>query len=83
MGTILTDVEKDLILFSGKYLIYMQAIRFLSDFLNGSIYYPISYPEQNLDRARNQFKLLAEFFEKEKLLVDIVNQGLNDIKRRL
>jgi Ser/Thr protein kinase RdoA (MazF antagonist) len=78
MGSILTKVEKDLILFSGKYLIYMQAIRFLSDFLNGSIYYPISYPEQNLDRARNQFKLLAEFFDKEKILVDIVNQCLND-----
>jgi Ser/Thr protein kinase RdoA (MazF antagonist) len=80
MGSILTAVEKDLILFSGKYLIYMQAIRFLSDFLNGSIYYPISYPEQNLDRARNQFKLLAEFFEKEKILVDIVNQCLNDTR---
>jgi hypothetical protein len=58
----------------------MQAIRFLSDFLNGSIYYPISYPEQNLDRARNQFKLLAEFFEKEKILVDIVDQCLNDTR---
>ena len=80
MGSILTEVEKDLILFSGKYLIYMQAIRFLSDYLNGSIYYPISYPEQNLDRTRNQFKLLAEFFEKEKILVDIVNKCLKENK---
>jgi Ser/Thr protein kinase RdoA (MazF antagonist) len=83
MGSILTNVEKDLILFSGKYLIYMQAIRFLSDFLNGSIYYPISYPEQNLDRARNQFKLLSEFFDKEKVLVDIVNQCLNDTRAKI
>ena len=83
MGSILTNVEKDLILFSGKYLIYMQAIRFLSDFLNGSIYYPISYPEQNLDRARNQFKLLSEFFDKEKILVNIVNQCLNDASRNI
>ena len=78
MGPILTQVEKDLILFSGKYIIYMQAIRFLSDFLNGNIYYPTAYPEQNLDRARNQFKLLAEFFEKEKILQDIVNKCLKD-----
>ncbi len=79
MGAILTKIEKNLIVFSGKYLIYMQAIRFLSDYLNGSIYYPISYPDQNLDRAKNQFKLLSEFFEKEKMLVDIVNRCLKDI----
>ena len=78
MGSILTPVEKELILFSGKYLIYMQAIRFLSDYLNGSIYYPISYPEQNLDRTKNQFKLLAELFNNEKILVDIVNRCLNE-----
>ena len=76
MGSKLTVVEKDLILFSGKYLIYMQAIRFLSDYLNGNIYYPIAYPTQNLDRARNQFKLLAEFFDQEKLLLDIINDCL-------
>jgi hypothetical protein len=39
----LTATEKELILFSGKYIIYMQALRFLTDFLNGNIYYPISY----------------------------------------
>lgn len=78
MGSILSHVEKDLILFSGKYLIYMQAIRFLSDYLNGNVYYPIAYAEQNLDRTRNQFKLLAELFENEKLLLDIVNKCLKD-----
>jgi Ser/Thr protein kinase RdoA (MazF antagonist) len=78
MGSILSPVERELILFSGKYLIYMQAIRFLSDYLNGSIYYPISYPEQNLDRTKNQFKLLSELFDNEKILVDIVNKCLNE-----
>lgn len=78
MGSILSSVEKDLIVFSGKYIIYMQSLRFLTDYLNGNIYYPISYPEQNLDRTRNQFKLLAELFENERLLSDIVNKCLND-----
>ncbi|MHB1177085.1 MAG: phosphotransferase enzyme family protein [Daejeonella sp.] len=77
MGAILTATEKDIILFSGKYLIYMQALRFLTDYLNGSIYYPVSYPEQNLDRTINQFKLLSEFFNKEKLLQDIIYKCLN------
>jgi hypothetical protein len=77
MGSILTDTETDLILFSGKYIIYMQALRFLTDYLNGSVYYPVAYPEQNLVRTVNQFKLLSEFFDKEKILQDIVDSCLN------
>jgi Ser/Thr protein kinase RdoA (MazF antagonist) len=80
MGSKLSPVEKDLILFSGKYLIYMQAIRFLTDYLNSNIYYPISYPEQNLDRTKNQFKLLDELFENEKVLVSIINKCLKEFK---
>lgn len=76
MGNILTPTEKELILFSGKYMVYMQALRFLTDYLNGSIYYPISYPQQNLDRARNQFRLLKELFENEKVLQDIIEECL-------
>lgn len=76
MGPILTPTEKGLILFSGKYLIYMQALRFLTDYLNGSIYYPTAYPEQNLHRTRNQFKLLSELSDNEKLLQDIVDKCL-------
>src|SRR5690606_27914900 len=70
MGAILTSTEKELILFSGKYLVYMQALRFLTDFLNENVYYPVSYSTQNLDRTINQFKLLSEIFDKEKLLQD-------------
>lgn len=76
MSTILTETEKELILFSGKYIIYMQGLRFLTDYLNGSVYYPIKYAEQNLDRTKNQFKLLSEFFENEKTLQDIIEECL-------
>jgi len=76
MKSILTETEKELILFSGKYIIYMQALRFLTDFLNGNIYYPTSYLSQNLDRAKNQFKLLQELFLNEKELQDIIEENL-------
>lgn len=76
MGDILTSTEKELILFSGKYIIYMQALRFLTDYLNGSIYYPTHYPEQNLDRAKNQFKLLQELIKNETVLQEIVDANL-------
>jgi Ser/Thr protein kinase RdoA (MazF antagonist) len=36
---------------------YMQAVRFLADFLNGDTYYKIQYPEHNLVRTRAQLKL--------------------------
>ena len=77
MGDILTPTEKGLILYSGKYIVYMQALRFLSDYLNGSIYYPIKYKAQNLDRAKNQFKLLQELIDQEEKLQGIIDQALS------
>lgn len=53
-----TKEEKLNLDISGNIIIYMQAIRFLTDYLNGDIYYKTTYPQQNKDRAANQFKLL-------------------------
>ena len=39
-------------------------IRFLTDYLEGDRYFRIHYPEQNLDRCRTQFKLVAEMEDK-------------------
>ena len=39
-------------------------IRFLTDYLNGDTYFRILYPEHNLDRARNQFRLVRDMEEK-------------------
>lgn len=36
---------------------YMQAVRFLADYINGDTYYKIKYPEHNLIRTRNQLAL--------------------------
>ena len=35
-------------------------MRFLADYLNGDVYFRTAYPTHNLDRARNQFKLVEE-----------------------
>ena len=35
-------------------------MRFLADYLAGDTYFKTSRPKQNLDRARNQFKLVAD-----------------------
>lgn len=35
------------------------AVRFLTDYLLGDVYFQVTYPEQNLIRAQNQLQLLA------------------------
>jgi len=46
-----------------KTMIFIMAIRFLTDFLNGDIYYKTAYPNHNLERAKNQFKLIESLME--------------------
>jgi len=63
-----TASEKKYIHYAGLIIIYMQALRYMADYLNGDIYYRIDYPEQNFDRAKNQLTLLIkleEFLETE------------------
>jgi aminoglycoside phosphotransferase (APT) family kinase protein len=60
----LTSEEVENLAFGAKLITYEQAIRFLIDYLNGDIYYRTNRPCQNLDRARNQIKLVLEMEEK-------------------
>lgn len=39
-------------------------LRFLTDYLNGDTYFHTDYPEHNLVRARNQFKLVSDMEQK-------------------
>jgi Ser/Thr protein kinase RdoA (MazF antagonist) len=63
--SVLTKIEIDLLAFSCKLMTYIMAVRFLTDFINGDVYFKTSYPSHNLNRARNQIRLLecmeAEF----------------------
>jgi thiamine kinase-like enzyme len=64
MADVLTAEESSKLYFAGLVLVYMQAIRFLADFLNNDIYYQIRYPGHNLMRAKNQFQLLHLMMDK-------------------
>jgi Ser/Thr protein kinase RdoA (MazF antagonist) len=44
---------------AGAIVTYEQAVRFLTDWIAGDVYYRISRETQNLDRARAQFRLLT------------------------
>ena len=59
-GDSLTEKEVHYLPFSCKVMTLECGIRFLTDYLNGDVYFRIGYPEQNLDRCRTQLKLVEE-----------------------
>lgn len=54
----LTYGELENLDYAAQTVIYIQAVRFLTDYLNGSTYYSTKYAEHNLDRTKNQLELL-------------------------
>jgi len=59
----LSAFEQDHFYFAGEFMIYMQALRFLTDYLNNDIYYGRRYEKHNYNRAMNQVILLQLFME--------------------
>ena len=53
--------ETKYLAFGAAYIIFEQALRFLTDFLNHDIYYHTQYPLHNLHRTQNQLTLLEQF----------------------
>lgn len=72
MNNELSAEEKKNFIYAGKFMIYMQAIRFLTDHLNNDIYYGAKYEDHNFYRAGNQVVLLQKLIEKEDILKRIV-----------
>ena len=56
----LTKAEVDSLAMGALVITYEQALRFLTDYLQGDPYYKTEYPEHNLIRTRTQIYLLAE-----------------------
>lgn len=75
----LTLREQELFIYSGQFMIYMQAIRFLTDYLNNDIYYPVSHAEHNLARAKNQITLLTEYTKSEDYFKQIIKKYEADL----
>lgn len=63
MKPLLSNFELDHLFYSGQYLIYMQALRFLTDHLNNDIYYGAKKEGQNYIRTLNQIRLLEAYNE--------------------
>ena len=61
----------------GAYILTLETgIRFLTDYLNGDTYFRTAYAQHNLDRARNQFKLVLDMESKMEQMNEIIKKYL-------
>lgn len=63
MSSSLSPIELKYLPLGAKTMIFIMALRFLTDFLNGDIYYKTKYPNHNLDRSKNQLKLIESLMK--------------------
>ncbi len=56
------------LLYGGEIMTLIMGLRFFTDHLQGNIYYRVSYPKQNFDRAKNQMIFLKSQQENRELL---------------
>lgn len=70
----MTADEVDSLPAGAKMMTLESAVRFLTDYLNGDVYFKTAYPEHNLVRSRTQIKLLAEMDEHWDEMLAVVRQ---------
>ena len=62
---------------------FMQAVRFLTDYLEGDKYYKIHFPEHNLQRTRAQLQLFKKLEENYSPMNEIIQNEVMSIKASL
>ena len=71
-GEHFNQAEKDNLAFAALLMTLECGMRFLTDYINGDVYFRTEYPQHNLDRARNQFKLVADMDAKMEQMEQII-----------
>ncbi len=73
-ATFLNSAERENLAFSGKLLTLECGMRFLTDHLQGDVYFKTSRPDHNLDRCRNQFAFVRVIEQHMAALEEIVSR---------
>ena len=68
----LTEKEIGLLVFSGRLITFTIGLRFLTDFLEGDVYFKVHRAGHNLDRARSQFALVRSLEEREGEMNEVI-----------
>lgn len=76
LGDVLTDEEISLLPIAGRLVTLECAMRFLTDYLSGDVYFRVSRPNQNLDRARVGIALARDMKRKQDDICRIITEIL-------
>ena len=78
-GSQLTALEKETLIWGAKLMTLECGVRFLTDYLNGDVYFHVRYPEHNLDRCRTQITLVEDMERKwadmQSIIEELTNKG--------
>lgn len=72
-GGFLNEAEKAHLAFSGKLISLEVGIRFLTDYLEGDVYFKTKHPSHNLDRCRTQLALVESIESQEEEMLRFVD----------
>lgn len=78
-GDSLTEAEIACLPFSAKIMTLECGMRFLTDYIDGDVYFKTSYKQHNLDRCRSQFALVADIEKKFDEMKKITADAYKDI----
>jgi Ser/Thr protein kinase RdoA (MazF antagonist) len=70
----LTPTEMDYLSFSARLMTFECGMRFLTDHLNGDVYFKVQRENHNLDRCRTQFKMVRDMEQKFERMEEIVRR---------
>ncbi len=73
-GKFLTPAERDSLAIGARLMTLECGVRFLTDYLEGDVYFRTHRPHHNLDRCRTQFKLVADMESKMEQMLAILHQ---------
>lgn len=76
----ITEEEVKHLAVSVLVITYELSLRFLTDYLNGDVYFKVKHKNQNLQRAKAQIKLLQQQIKKFEQMNSIVNEIYNELK---
>lgn len=73
-GDTITDVERENLPLGAIMMTYECGIRFLTDYLDGDVYFRHTREKQNIDRTRTQFKLVSDMEKRIDEMLKIVKK---------
>ena len=71
---VLSDADLDFLYDAIRLISFELGLRFLSDYLAGDVYFRVTHPQQNLRRARVQFRLTEDIEAKEEAIRAIIER---------